>query len=77
MVGIDVLSSVARNFSANISDERSDVKSPPVLEQMVERKWLGDKTEQGFYKKERGADGKELRLVLDLDRLEYKAPETG
>ncbi len=72
MVGIDVLSSVARNFSANISDERTDVKSPPVLEQMVERKWLGDKTGQGFYKKERAADGKELRLVLDLDKLEYK-----
>jgi 3-hydroxyacyl-CoA dehydrogenase len=72
MVGIDVLCSVAHNFSANVSDERSDVKLPAVLEQMVERKWLGDKTGQGFYKKERGADGKELRLVLDLDKLEYK-----
>src|SRR5665213_269752 len=60
MVGIDVLSSVARNFSANVSDERSDVKLPDLLEQMVQRKWLGDKSGQGFYRKERGADGKEL-----------------
>ncbi len=75
LVGIDVLASVAKNFSANVSDERSDVKLPAVLEQMVERKWLGDKTGQGFYKKQRGEDGKELRLVLDLDKLEYKPAE--
>ena len=77
MVGIDVLTSVARNFSANISDERSDVTLPPLLEQMVERKWLGDKTGQGFYKKERGPkehgqDDKENRLVLDLSSMEYR-----
>ena len=72
LVGIDVLASVAGNFSAHVSDERSDVKLPLVLEQMVERKWLGDKTGQGFYKKQRGADGKEQRLALDLATLEYK-----
>ncbi len=75
LVGIDVLASVAKNFSANVSDERSDVKLPAVLEQMVESKWLGDKTGQGFYKKMRGEDGRELRLVLDLDKLEYKPSE--
>ncbi|HEY5255987.1 MAG TPA: 3-hydroxyacyl-CoA dehydrogenase family protein, partial [Acidobacteriaceae bacterium] len=75
MVGIDVLSNVVRNFSENISDQRSDVKIPAALEQMVERKWLGDKTGQGFYKKERGADGKEIRTVLDLNTLVYKPVE--
>ena len=39
---------------------------------MLERKWLGDKTGGGFYKKERGADGKDARLVLDLKTLEYQ-----
>ena len=72
MVGIDVLGSVARNFTASASDERSDVHLPAVVETLIERRWLGDKTKQGFYKKERGADGKELRLVLDLATLEYK-----
>ena len=38
----------------------------------MERKWLGDKTRQGFYKKERGADGKEARLVLDFATMEYR-----
>ncbi len=72
MVGIDVLSSVARNFSASVSDERSDVSLPAALGQMVERKWLGDKTGQGFYRKQRGPDGGELHFVLDLNRCEYE-----
>jgi 3-hydroxyacyl-CoA dehydrogenase len=72
MVGLDVLNSVVRNFSANVSDERSDVKLPAVLEEMQRRNWLGDKTGQGFYKKEHGLDGKETRLALDLNTLEYK-----
>jgi 3-hydroxyacyl-CoA dehydrogenase len=75
MVGIDVLVSVARNFSASAKDERSDVQIPEVLEQMYERKWFGDKTGQGFYKKHRAADGKEERLVLDLSTLEYRPAE--
>jgi 3-hydroxyacyl-CoA dehydrogenase len=72
MVGIDVLASVARNFSAGASDERADVTLPEAIGKMVERKWLGDKTQQGFYKKDRAADGKEVRLVLDLESFEYK-----
>lgn len=72
MVGLDVLASVVRNFAAHPRDERSDLQLPAVLEQMLERKWLGDKTGQGFYKKERGADGEELRLVLDLSTLDYR-----
>jgi 3-hydroxyacyl-CoA dehydrogenase len=75
MVGIDVLGSVARNFAANVSDERADVTLPPIIAELVERKWLGDKTKQGFYKKERGADGKEARLVLDFGTMEYKSSE--
>jgi 3-hydroxyacyl-CoA dehydrogenase len=72
MVGIDVLGSVTKNFAKNSSDERYDVTLPAAIEQLIERKWLGDKTKQGFYKKERGADGKDLRLVLDLDSFEYR-----
>ena len=75
MVGIDVLVNVARNFAASSNDERADVQIPEVLEQMFERKWFGDKTGQGFYKKERGADGKEERLALDLSMLEYRPAE--
>jgi 3-hydroxyacyl-CoA dehydrogenase len=72
LVGLDVLASVARNFSKSATDERADVKLPDFLDQLIARKWLGDKTKQGFYKKERGPDGKETRLVLNLQTLEYQ-----
>lgn len=76
MVGIDVLGNVAKNFTATVKDERSDVQLPSVIDELLERKWLGDKTGQGFYKKHAGAPGsgesKEERLVLDLNTLEYR-----
>jgi 3-hydroxyacyl-CoA dehydrogenase len=75
MVGIDVLAHVAKNFFATVKDERSDVQLPPFLATMLERKWFGDKAKQGFYKKERGADGKELRLGLDWKTVEYRPSE--
>lgn len=75
MVGIDVLMHVARNFAASCRDERADVGIPAALEQIFERKWFGDKTGQGFYRKQRGADGKEARLVLDLNALDYRPAE--
>ncbi|HKR28657.1 MAG TPA: 3-hydroxyacyl-CoA dehydrogenase NAD-binding domain-containing protein, partial [Acidobacteriaceae bacterium] len=74
MVGLDVLGSVVRNFAVNTHDERSDVQLPAFLEQMRERKWFGDKTGQGFYKKQKGAAGEE-RLVLDPATLEYRAAQ--
>lgn len=71
MVGLDVLGSVVRNFAANTKDERSDLQLPAFLEQMLERKWFGDKTGQGFYSKPPGAKGDE-RLVLDFATFEYR-----
>ena len=72
MVGLDILSHVARNFAEARQDAGGQAALPPFLETMLERKWLGDKTGGGFYKKERGADGKDVRLVLDLKTLEYQ-----
>lgn len=68
MVGIDVLAHVAANFPQGaVHGGFSEV-----LQQIVQRGWLGDKAGQGFYKKTRGADGKEQRFVLDLKTLEYR-----
>ena len=76
MVGVDVLAHVATNFSAQaekIKDERAEVKLAPFIGTMLERKWLGDKTKQGFYKKEgKDAEGRDLRHVLDWQTLDYK-----
>jgi 3-hydroxyacyl-CoA dehydrogenase len=68
MVGIDVLAHVAANFPQGVTQGGFS----SVLEEIVKRGWLGDKTGQGFYKKSRGADGKDARLVLDLKTFEYR-----
>jgi 3-hydroxyacyl-CoA dehydrogenase len=72
MVGIDVLAHVAQNFLERVKDEWSDVTPPPFFAQMLERKWLGDKTGQGFYKKVKSANGAEERLGLDWKTLQYR-----
>ena len=76
MVGIDVLAHVAKNFeaqAARVRDERTDVTLAPFMVRMIEKKWLGDKTGQGFYKKEgRDDQGRDIRLVLDWQTLDYK-----
>jgi 3-hydroxyacyl-CoA dehydrogenase len=68
MVGIDILAHVAANFPQGAMPGRFS----EVLAEIVKRGWLGDKSGQGFYKKSRGADGKEERLVLDLNTFEYR-----
>jgi 3-hydroxyacyl-CoA dehydrogenase len=40
---------------------------------MMENKWLGTKTKQGFYKKSVSAEGKKEILSLDLNTLEYRS----
>ena len=68
MVGIDVLAHVAANFPQGVTQ----AKFSGVLAEMMQRKWIGDKTGQGFYKKVRGSDRKDERYVLDLNTLEYR-----
>ena len=79
LVGLDILGHVVGNMTQNVHDERSELQIPAFFRQMLERKWLGDKTKGGFYKKGAGrgpspADpGKkeDERLALDWKTLEY------
>ena len=68
MVGIDILAHVAANFPQGVTQGGFTA----VLDEIMKRGWLGDKSGQGFYKKSRGADGKEIRQVLDLATFEYR-----
>jgi 3-hydroxyacyl-CoA dehydrogenase len=68
LVGIDILAHVAANFPEGVIGG----KFPAILEELMKRGWLGDKSKQGFYKKTRGADGKDERLVLDLSTFDYR-----
>ncbi len=78
LVGLDILGHVVSNMTQNVRDERSELQIPVFFRQMLERKWLGDKTQGGFYKKNAGRapspaePGKEdERLALDWKTLEY------
>jgi len=68
MVGIDILAHVAGNFPQGVTQGVFGA----VLEEIVKRGWLGDKAGQGFYKKSKGADGKDARQVLDVATFEYR-----
>ncbi|KAA2240634.1 3-hydroxyacyl-CoA dehydrogenase [Chitinophaga agrisoli] len=72
VVGIDTLVKVAKGVADNCPDDeaRKIFDIPPFLQQVVENKWLGDKTGQGFYKKTKGEGGKEI-LTLNLQTMEY------
>jgi 3-hydroxyacyl-CoA dehydrogenase len=68
LVGIDILAHVAANFPQGVTGGRFS----PILDDLLKRGWLGDKSNQGFYKKIRNCDGKDERLVLDLSTFEYR-----
>jgi len=68
LVGIDILAHVAANFPQGVIGG----KFSSILEELLKRGWLGDKSGQGFYKKTRGSDGKDERLVLDLSTFDYR-----
>ncbi|MDC9723453.1 MAG: 3-hydroxyacyl-CoA dehydrogenase/enoyl-CoA hydratase family protein [Urechidicola sp.] len=73
VVGLDTLVHVANGLYENCpEDEAHDLfKLPTFIETMMENKWLGSKTKQGFYKRVIN-DGKKEILSLDLDTLEYR-----
>ena len=72
LVGLDILGHVVGNMTTNVHDERSDLSLPDFFGQMLQKKWLGDKTKGGFYKKAKSTDGKEdERLAIDWKTLEY------
>jgi 3-hydroxyacyl-CoA dehydrogenase len=69
VVGLDTLVHVANGIYENCpNDEAHDLfKMPDFISKMVDNKWFGSKTGQGFYKKE----GKEI-LALDLNTFEFR-----
>lgn len=77
VVGLDTLVHVAKGVEDNCpNDEHKNVfKVPDYVQKMVEKGWLGSKSGQGFYKKERSKDGSSTILSLDLNTLEYVEQE--
>jgi len=75
VVGLDTLVHVANGIRENCpNDEQHGLFAlPDFVETLMKNKWLGSKTGQGFYKKEKKVDGSSEILSLDLNTLEYRS----
>ena len=73
IAGIDILAHVATNLSARLDTEEESqaFELPPLIGQLLERGWIGEKAGQGFYKKERGPEGSVIR-TLDAASMDYR-----
>ncbi|TAE31639.1 MAG: 3-hydroxyacyl-CoA dehydrogenase/enoyl-CoA hydratase family protein [Cytophagales bacterium] len=78
VVGLDTTVNVANNLVKMEHDEsRESFQLTPSMQKLMENKWLGDKTSQGYYKKTKDANGKTEILALDLKTFEYKPSAKG
>lgn len=74
LVGLDVTAHVVNNLYPAIPDDadRDVFKLPEMIQTLLDKKILGDKTNGGFFKKSKDAEGKRQILELDLNTFEYK-----
>jgi 3-hydroxyacyl-CoA dehydrogenase len=78
LVGIDVMAHVNNNLYPAIAhdpyrEELKQGKNSALMEAMLERKWLGNKTRQGFYKRVETESGRQF-WALDLETMDYQPP---
>ncbi|MEM1137625.1 MAG: 3-hydroxyacyl-CoA dehydrogenase/enoyl-CoA hydratase family protein [Bacteroidota bacterium] len=73
VVGLDTTVNVSNNLRAILSDDESKdtFKLPGIVKELYERKWFGDKTGQGYFKKTRNEKGEREILELDFKTYEY------
>ncbi|WP_461452114.1 3-hydroxyacyl-CoA dehydrogenase/enoyl-CoA hydratase family protein [Mucilaginibacter sp.] len=73
VVGLDTMVHVANGLAENAPDDEAKelFQIPEFVTGMVKNNWLGSKTGQGFYKKEK-VNGANQFFALDLKTLEYK-----
>ncbi len=79
LVGIDIAVHVARNLHPAIPNDpaRTVLEHPgttALFDKLIENKWLGNKSGQGFYKMVKTPDGGKDFYSLDLKTFEYQAP---
>ena len=69
LVGLDVMEDIARNLIERCTEDPHTgvLARPQSMHELIARGWLGEKSGQGYYRKE----GKEL-LAFDLQTLAYR-----
>ena len=78
LVGLDVMAHVNANLYPAIPhdpfrEELKHEKSAALIQAMLERGWLGNKTRQGFYRRMETEVGRQF-WALDLEALEHQPP---
>ena len=73
IVGLDVLANVVRNIYENAPQDESRelYRVPPLVEELIRRGWLGEKTGRGFYQRVKKGGDSEI-LALDPGAMEYR-----
>ena len=77
LVGLDVTAHVTNNLYPAVPDDedREVFTIPALIQTLLDKKILGDKTSGGFFKKSKDAEGNRVILELDLNTFEYKPQE--
>ena len=74
LTGLDTLKHVADNLYENIPHDaqREAYRIPDVVNEIIGRGWLGEKSGQGFYKRVKSPGGESTILELNLKTLAYE-----
>lgn len=77
VVGLDTTVNVANNLYEILEQDesRDKFRLPRIVEELYNKKWLGDKTGQGYFKMIRHEDGSKELKEIDFNTLEYKEVE--
>jgi 3-hydroxyacyl-CoA dehydrogenase len=74
IAGVDVLAHIMRNLESRLDDpeDRAAFAIPPLVEDMLQRGQLGEKTGKGFYERRKSASGETEIWTLDTETFEYR-----
>ena len=78
IAGIDVLAHVLRNLNERLPNEadRAAFAVHPIIEKLIQRGALGEKTGKGFYERRKSAAGETEIWTLDPATLEYRPKQS-
>jgi len=76
IAGLDVLGHVVRNLKTQLpAADADEFALPPVVEKLIARGSVGEKSGEGFYRRQKAAGGSEI-LTLDPATLTYRARQS-
>lgn len=77
IAGVDILAHVLRNLNERLATaaDRAAFAVPPLVDELIKRGQLGEKTGKGFYERRKNAKGESEIWTLDPATFEYRAKQ--